>query len=47
MQLEDGACLAAFDADVHMIEDLMPRDEPCVRLINTGDLDAIPGLVPS
>ncbi len=45
-QLEHGACLAAFDARVHAVRDVMRPEVADVLLLQTDDLEAVPGLRP-
>lgn len=45
-QLEHGGCLAAFDAGIHGIRDAINPDVAIVRLVQTDDPDAVPGLRP-
>lgn len=45
-QLEHGGCLAAFEAGIHGVRDAAHPAVARVRLVQTDDLDAVPGLRP-
>lgn len=46
VQLEHGPCLAAFMDGIHAMRDVMRPEVGDILILQTDDLDAVPGLRP-
>lgn len=45
-RLDNGSCLAAFDAGIHAVRDAIHHTISRIHLVQTDDLEALPGLRP-